>query len=197
MYLFSLYKVFGPHQGLLYVRAEVQEELEPQCHFFLRRDPAKRFNPAGPQHAQVAGCAGVLDYFDALAAHHHIDRSLPAPERLAQLQSLTGAHERALAVPLLDFLSGRADIRLLGRPVADGRSATISFVARGRSASSLAAALQAMNIGVEAGHFYAHRLLQAVGIAPESGVLRISLVHYNSGEDVQRILEALQRALAG
>jgi len=54
MYLFSLYKVFGPHQGILYVKQALADELQGQGHYFNREDPTKRYNPAGPQHSQIA-----------------------------------------------------------------------------------------------------------------------------------------------
>ena len=69
-YAFSLYKVFGPHQSLLYVNADIHGELTSQAHYFNRAIPPRISIPAGPQHAQVAACAGVLDYFDDLHQHH-------------------------------------------------------------------------------------------------------------------------------
>ena len=70
IYLFSLYKVFGPHQGILYVNQEQAKELQGQSHYFIQEVDSKRYNPAGPQHAQVVACQGVLDYFDVLHRHH-------------------------------------------------------------------------------------------------------------------------------
>ena len=72
-YTFSLYKVFGPHQSLMYVNNEILDSLAPQCHYFNTEFKNKLFNPAGPQHAQVASCAGVLDYFNDLHKHRYPD----------------------------------------------------------------------------------------------------------------------------
>jgi selenocysteine lyase/cysteine desulfurase len=198
MYLFSLYKVFGPHQGLLYVRSEVAERLTAQCHFFNVGDVRKHFNPAGPQHAQVAACAGVLDYFDALYRHHDGAPGASANDRMQYLHTLIGEHEANLAGPILDYLQDSPQVRLLGKTdVRDGdRAATIAFQPLTQSSSAVATALQGLGIGTEHGHFYAYRALENLGIEPGAGVVRLSLVHYNTAADVQTILVALDTVLA-
>jgi selenocysteine lyase/cysteine desulfurase len=198
IYLFSLYKVFGPHQGLMYLRASMQEELPAQCHFFLRSDAHKRFNPAGPQHAQVAACQGVLDYFDWLFAHHGGPGGLAGPQRMQWLHVLMSEHESELAAPLLDCLQRHPKVKLLGStdPGRGDRSGTIAFQPLERSSADVAADLYQRGIGAERGHFYAHRLLQNLGIDPAEGVVRLSLLHYNSAAEVERILSALETALA-
>lgn len=196
MYLFSLYKVFGPHQGLLYLKAELQAELPAQCHFFNRGDSRKRFDPAGPQHAEVAACLGVLEYFEDLHLHHCGESAAPTTA-MAQLHTLFTAHEQQLAIPLLDYLDNSPKVRVLGKPHCkdNDRAPTIAFTPTHQTAAALAATVQTQGIAVECGNFYAHRLLQQVGIDPAAGVLRISLVHYNSKAEVERILSTLDAAL--
>ena len=70
IYLFSLYKVYGPHQGVMVVRRATSEALPNQGHFFNDDSPTARFTPAGPDHAQVAATNGVLDYFEAIHRRH-------------------------------------------------------------------------------------------------------------------------------
>ncbi len=65
-YAFSLYKVFGPHQSLLYVNSEIRNQLASQAHYFNAGTPCYDFNPTGPQHAQVSACVGDIDYFNLL-----------------------------------------------------------------------------------------------------------------------------------
>ena len=72
---------------------------------------------------------------------------------------------------------------------------TIAFQPLKQSAREVSSKMQDMNVGCESGHFYAHRLINDLGIDPEEGVVRISLVHYNRREDVEKILIALDRAL--
>ena len=198
IYFFSLYKVFGPHQGVLYVDGALTESLAGQGHYFNREDPAKRYNPAGPQHGQIAACQGVLDYFESLHQHHGGQASDSPRARMDALHTLITQQENSLAEPLLDFLSGSDAVQLLGKAhCRDGdRAPTIAFRPLKQSAASLAAALQAGGIGTENGDFYAPRALEAMGIDPSDGVVRISLVHYNGVEEVERILAALDQALA-
>jgi selenocysteine lyase/cysteine desulfurase len=70
VYLFSAYKTYGPHQGIMVLREGFGFELPNQGHFFNHGTLYKRHTPAGPDHAQIAACAGMADYIDALAAHH-------------------------------------------------------------------------------------------------------------------------------
>lgn len=196
-YAFSLYKVFGPHQGLMYVNHKIHGDLTSQAHYFNSGSPAKDFNPAGPQHAQVAACAGVLDYFDALHQHQFGAVDKPRNAKLADLHELILAHENRLATPLLDFLRQHADVRLIGKPHTrdNDRAPTIAFQPLKQSAAMLTRQLQDAGIGTENGNFYAHRLVSDLGIDPEDGVLRLSLVHYSSEDEVARIMRALDQAL--
>ena len=198
LYFFSLYKVFGPHQGLMYIRSGLRESLPPQSHYFVEGDSHKRFNPAGPQHAQVAGCHGVLEYFDALHRHHGGNETASTRERLQSVYALTANYEEQLAAPLLDYLDHSPQVRLLGKNHGkdSDRPATLAFEPVNSSSSDVAAALQCLDIGCEHGHFYAHRLLRNLGVDPSTGVVRISLVHYNTRSEVDKILAALDRVLA-
>ena len=193
-YAFSLYKVFGPHQGLLYVNSEIHDELGSQTHYFNAGIPSKDFNPAGPQHAQIAGCAGVLDYFDDLHRHHFGDSDKNRAARLADIHPLILQYENQLAAPILDFLHNHKNIRLIGKTHVndDDRAPTIAFKPLGQSSQSLTFKLQDQGIGTENGHFYAHRLIGDLGIEPEDGVVRLSLVHYSNDDEVQRIVRALE-----
>jgi selenocysteine lyase/cysteine desulfurase len=196
-YAFSLYKVYGPHQGILYVNAEIRGDLTSQAHYFNAGMPQKDFNPAGPQHAQVAACAGVIDYFDALHEHHFGAGEANANQRLQALHELILAHENSLAAPLLEFLEAHAEVRLVGKPHTDDndRAPTIAFRPLAHSAADVTHKLQDAGIGTEHGSFYAHRLVRDLGIDPDDGVIRLSLVHYTHPDEVERILQALHAAL--
>ncbi len=196
-YAFSLYKVFGPHQGLLYVNADIHPELSTQAHYFLAGNPAKDFNPTGPQHAQVAACAGVIDYFDELHRHHFAESNTSRTSKMQDLHGLIQQHENALAAPLLDFLASHKDLRLIGKPDTsdNDRAPTIAFQPLKQSSQSLVHKLQDAGIGTENGNFYAHRLITDVGIDAEDGVVRLSLVHYNQQMDVEKIIRELDTAV--
>ncbi len=72
-YYFSLYKVFGPHQGLLYVARDSLERIANQGHFFNDGYLGKRLTPAGPQHGEIACSSGVIDYLEDCYRHHLAD----------------------------------------------------------------------------------------------------------------------------
>lgn len=196
-YAFSLYKVFGPHQGLLYVNREVTPELASQAHYFNAGKPTYDYNPAGPQHAQVAACAGVIDYFNQLHEHHFTGSQTSLADKMSDLHGLIQQHENHLAAPILEFLSNHADIHLIGKSHINDhdRAPTIAFRPLKQSSESLVHALQDNGIGTENGNFYAHRLITDLGIDPDDGVVRLSLVHYNQQADVDKILRELDRAL--
>ena len=196
-YVFSLYKVYGPHQSLLYVDSNSHGDMTSQAHYFNTGNPSKDFNPAGPQHAQVAGCAGVLDYFDDLHKHHFGETDQSRNQRLDDLHELILQHENELAAPLLEYLHQHPDLRLIGKTHTkdNDRAPTIAFQPLKQSAASLTHKLQDQGIGTENGNFYAHRLISDFGIDPEDGVVRLSLVHYSHQDEVGRIQQALDSAL--
>lgn len=189
-YLCSLYKIYGPHLGLMYVRPEHLEGLANQSHFFHADASHKKLNPGGLQYEAVASIAGIGDYIGGLGG-----RSSSFRERVAEFWEDVAAHEEHIVAPLLAFLRERDDVRLLGcpEPDRDRRVPTVSFRPRRAPREVLAAFPDDVAIG--AGDFYAPRCLEGVGIDPKEGVVRISLVHYNTESDVDRAIRALQRAL--
>ena len=126
IYLFSAYKTYGPHQGLMVIRRALGELLPNQGHVFNGDTLYKRFTPAGPDHAQIAACAGMADYIDALYAHHVGGDADPAA-RGAAVHNLMRAHETELLQPLLDGVKSRNSVRLIGPSVATDRAPTVAL----------------------------------------------------------------------
>ncbi|MAU52365.1 MAG: nitrogen fixation protein NifS [Roseovarius sp.] len=188
IYLFSAYKTYGPHQGIMVIRRELGQLLPNQGHYFNADTLYKRFTPAGPDHAQAAACAGMADYIDALAAHHGIEGH-PA-RRNRGVHDLMRAHETALLQPLLDYLKDRNSLRLIGPAEAAQRAPTVA-VALTRPGAEAAAELATRGIMAGGGDFYAVRPLQAMGVDPARGVLRLSFVHYTSRDEIDRLIAAL------
>lgn len=193
VYLFSAYKTYGPHQGIMLMRAEFGGELPAQGHWFNAGALTKRFTPAGPDHAQIAASAGMADYIDALYAHH-FPGTANAPDRNRAVHDLMRAQEVAVIQPLLDYLAARNDLRLIG-PRDGARRAPTVAVALDRDAEPVSQALGAEGIACWAGDFYAVRPIEAMGIDRAKGVLRMSAVHYTSPDDVARLISALDRVL--
>ncbi|MDX1780215.1 MAG: aminotransferase class V-fold PLP-dependent enzyme [Thalassovita sp.] len=192
IYLFSSYKTYGPHQGIMVIRRALGETLPNQGHYFNGDVLYKRFTPAGPDHAQVAACAGIADYLDMLADHHGIVGGIKARGRA--VHDLMRDHEIALLQPLLDYLSDRNDLRLLGPSEASTRAPTVALDL-GRAAQPVAADLAGQGIMAGGDDFYAVRALQGMGVDPSRGVLRLSFVHYTNREEIDKLIGALDRVL--
>ncbi len=193
VYLFSAYKTYGPHQGVMVISQEFGAELPAQGHWFNAGSLYKRFTPAGPDHAQIAACAGMADYVDALHAHHFAAEP-DARQRNRAVHDLMRAQEVAVVAPLLDYLAARNDLRLLGPRRAEDRAPTVA-VALDRAAEPVSEALGREGIACWAGDFYAVRPLEAMGIDLSNGVLRMSATHYTSEKDVSQLIAALDRVL--
>ncbi|MBI1416868.1 MAG: aminotransferase class V-fold PLP-dependent enzyme [Limimaricola sp.] len=191
VYLFSAYKTYGPHQGIMAIRADFGAELPNQAHHFNGGTLYKRFTPAGPDHAQVAASAGIADYLEALSVHHGGPSGAGAARTAHDVMR---AQEIAVLQPLLDYLAGRNDIRLLGPRRAEGRAPTVA-VDLGRAAEPVAAQLAAHRIMAGGGDFYAQRPLEAMGVDSAKGVLRLSFVHYTTAAEVDRLIDALDQVL--
>lgn len=193
IYLFSAYKTYGPHQGIMTIRRALGMALPNQGHGFNGDTLYKRFTPAGPDHAQVAASAGIADYIDALAAHHG-GGGLDARGRAALAHDLMRAQEVRVLQPLLDYLAARNEVRVLGPRTAAGRAPTVAVQAEARG-EDLARRLAPYGIMAGAGSFYADRALRAQGVDPAHGVLRLSFVHYTTRAEVDQLIDALDRVL--
>ncbi|MDH3402539.1 MAG: aminotransferase class V-fold PLP-dependent enzyme [Acidobacteriota bacterium] len=194
VYLFSLYKTWGPHLGVMTVRRELLAAAANEGHFFNAGVPRKRLVPAGPDHAQVAAAAGVADYLDLVDARHFAAAAAPA-ERGRRLARLFQAHESGLLAPLLAWLRGRDDVRILGPDEPARRAPTVSLLPLRRGVAEVHRELTARRLMTGRGHFFAVRPLAAMGVATDPGVLRLSLLHYTTRDDVERLIAGLEAAL--
>lgn len=199
-YLFSLYKTWGPHLGLMYVKSSLTRLLAPMCHFFNEGITSKVLTPAGPDHAHIAAARGMCDYIDGMFAHHfpsHKDKTSPL-EKIQAVNALMRESEIALMRPLLRHLQLRKDyVRILGPPFdPDGdlssRCPTISLVPLKVSPLAAATALGDRGVACGIGHFYAHRLVHSMGLTE---VVRISFLHYNTQDEIKHICTSLDVAL--
>jgi len=192
VYLFSAYKVYGPHQGIMAIRPSLASELPNQGHFFNDTQPRKRLTPAGPDHAQIAASAGVADYLERVAelAGDRVEASNPFRKAHAAMRQ----QEEILLAPLMEFLHSKNNVRLIGPTDPAKRAPTVSL-ALNELAVEAADRLARHKIMASGGHFYAYRLLEALGLNPGRGVLRVSFTHYTSEAEVQRLIEALDAEL--
>jgi len=197
-YLYSPYKVFGPHMGVLYGKRDLLAGLANQGHYFQPEDDfQRRLCPGGANYELSAASAGVGDYLDGVHAQHHPGANAGRQDRLNQVFDLFARHETAMARDIEELLRSRPGVRLVGQgaPAERERVSVFSFTVEGRDSREIPAALRDHEIGIHADDFYAARCIDALGARPQNGVVRVSLVHYNSAGDVARLLTALDRVL--
>jgi cysteine desulfurase family protein (TIGR01976 family) len=197
-YVFSTYKLYGPHLGILYGKREHLLRARGQNHFFIGEDdiPLKLI-PGGVNYELTAGLTGVIDYFETLHRHHFGSGDGALHQRLTELFEMMADHEQALARRFIDFVDSKPELRLIGRNTADKmqRTPIFSFAVGNRDSREFPRHLLKHRVAIRAGTFYAQRCIDALGLTPQNGVVRASLVHYNSMEEVDRLISHLDEVL--
>lgn len=196
LYLFSTYKTFGTHVGVMWGRKSVLDTLEPQGHYFNREISHYRFNPAGPLHAEIASLAGIGKYIETLYEHHFNDEKSGFHAKAVSVFELFAEHETTQANRILTAIKAIPGSRIIGRDCAapGTRAATISFTPGRMSSMDVVKKMVKKDIAVRNGDFYAVRCLEALGIQNTmDGIVRISMVHYNTEDEVSRLVKALPR----
>jgi len=197
-YAFSLYKTYGPHIGLLYGKKDLLLQAKSRHHYFIPETATSyKMNPAGPQHEIIASLSGISDYINAVADEHLEDLPNDLFARTRGVYDLFTRHEGDLAKIFVDWAASKDNVRLIGRITADTglRAPTFSFVAEGISSEAIALRVTADKIGIRHGDFYARRLVEALDIDAEDGVVRCSMAHYNTVEEAERLVAALDRVV--
>ncbi len=193
-YFYSTYKVYGPHMAALYGRQDAIDELSGPNHFFVAKEQVPyKFELGGANHE---GCAGLL------ALGKYLNFLVGASGRTTRTTvvdafSLMAELELAIQNPLIDFLSSKQGVHIIG-PKSSGleRVSIVSFVKQGSKSMDLAKAINSTGkIGVRAGHMYAYRMCERIGIPSDDGVVRIGLVHYNTLEEIQGLIRTLEPLL--
>lgn len=201
----SAYKFFGPHQGILWGRREVLERLTP---YKVRPAPDSipgAFETGTLSHEGMAGTAAAVDYFSwigetmAKAYIKNNERYEAGRRRYVHAaMDCLFAYETTLARHLVDGLRQLPGVRVHGITAADAmkrRVPTVSFTAARVSSAEIAEALAKRNIFVWSGHNYAVEAARALGIYDSGGGVRVGPVHYNSIEELDRLLVALEEIL--
>ena len=194
IYLFSLYKTWGPHLGAMYVKRELMKQMVNQSHFYYEHEPHYCLTPAGPDHAQIAAVSGVAEYLDAVYAHHFDD----APDSAVKgrrLHQLFSDYESSLLTPLLDFLKARNDVLIIGPDDPDIREPTVTILPLNKRVPAVVAELEKQKLMVASGDFDVVRILNEMNIDLDPGVIRMSLLHYTTQDEIDRLISGLTSAL--
>ena len=194
-YAFSTYKVYGPHMAALWGTRAAMTELEGPNHFFVAADDVPyKLELGGVNHEGCAGLLGVRDYLAFLAEEAEPDRlDRQGVERAFNVMT---ACELPVQARLIEYLGSRPEVRIVGPAHArESRVGTVSFVHRSKSSREITDVVDRSGIAIRSGHMYAYRLCEALGLDPTDGVVRVSLVHYNTVEEIDRLIAVLDGAL--
>src|SRR5210317_248319 len=193
----SPYKFFGPHQGVLWGRRDVLEQLEP---YKVRPAPAELpdcFETGTQSHEGFAGIKAAVDYFEWIGTT--MTGAAGGREALQAAMELLFDYEKTLATHLIDGLTAIDGITVQGISAADAmdrRVPTVSFTHATAVPAQVAKSLAQQNLFVWSGHNYALEVAKTLGIYESGGAVRVGPVHYNSTEEIDELLAALPQVLS-
>ena len=196
VYVFSFYKVFGPHYAVLWGRRELLLQLASLNHYFITPETLPyKLQPGNVNYELSYGCIGISDYLEAVGTA--LGAQGDARSRMQHAFDAFEHHEDALAEQLLAYLRGKAGVRIIGRThTGDGlRVPTVSFVVRGAMSESIVLHTDRFGIGIRFGDFYAKRLIEALGLHQRGGVVRVSIAHYNTPAEMEHLIQHLDAAI--
>ena len=193
-YSFSLYKTYGPHLALLYGKEEILKKLPNQNHEFLNGQYPYTINPGGPNHEELASLHGIYEYFNFLFTHHFGNSDFNIRKKIDKINSLIANHEEYIANIFLDYISTRNDIKVLGKKRISNRNRapTISLITKNKTSKEFSNHLVSNKIATRNDNFYAWRCLESLGIETNDGVVRISMLHYNTKKEVLNLINAIE-----
>jgi cysteine desulfurase family protein (TIGR01976 family) len=195
--VFSFYKVFGPHYAVMWGQRDLLLSLPSLNHYFIGAEVLPyKLQPGNVNYELSYGCIGIHEYLcdtgTALGA-------VGTPrQRMQAAFDAFEHHENLLAERLLGWLRGKKNVRIIGRPAVEGgrRVPTISFVVAGMPSESIVRHIDRFGIGIRFGDFYARRLIEVLGLQEQGGVVRVSMAHYNTLAEIDRLIRHLDEVIA-
>jgi cysteine desulfurase family protein (TIGR01976 family) len=189
----STYKFFGPHAGVLYGRADVLDALPT-----LKLAPAHdRFETGTQNHEGQAGVIAAVGYLaDVGISHGGASSSASLGDRVRAAMTAIRSYEMELYGRLVDGLEAIDGLRLYGiidRSRFSDRTPTAALTIEGHAPRAISEALGRDGIATWDGDFYAAGLIERLGLAQSGGVVRIGLTHYNTAEEVDRVVASIAR----
>ena len=194
--VFSFYKVFGPHYAVMWVQHDLLLSLPSLNHYFIGADVLPyKLQPGNVNYELSYGCIGIHDYLcDTGTA---LGNSGTPRQRMQAAFDAFERHEDALAERLLSWLRNKRGVRIIGHASAAAglRVPTISFTVAGQAPEAIVRHVDGHGIGIRHGDFYARRLIEALGLHTQGGVVRVSMAHYNTAAEIDRLIQALDGAI--
>lgn len=189
----SVYKFFGPHVGVLWGRRELMEQLDA---YKVRPAPDSlpgKWMTGTQNHEGIAGSLAAVDYLADLGRAIAANDSLDRRAALTSAYTAIAEYEQMLITKLLDGLAELSHIQVWGitdTTRCNDRLPTVSITSEKETATQLAQRLGEAGIFVWNGNYYALQLTETLGLEPE-GMVRIGLAHYNTPNEVERLLGEL------
>jgi cysteine desulfurase family protein (TIGR01976 family) len=194
--LCSAYKFFGPHVGVLYGRREAFARLKTYRVRPQSPEPPEKIETGTLNHEGLAGVAAAVDFIAWLGEQLH-GEALPE-RRQAVLRAMAAIeeYEGMLAERLLSALDDLPGVTVYGPQAGEKRTPTVSFTVAGCHPVQVATYLGSRGLFVWAGDFYATTLVEKLGLGAYGGLVRVGMAPYNTVEEVDRLIAALESYLA-
>jgi cysteine desulfurase family protein (TIGR01976 family) len=200
--LCSIYKIFGPHVGVMYGRRSALERLRPLKLVTQDDGLPFRFETGTLNHEGMAGTVAAVDFIADLGRRHGGADEAPggatggSRHDTRRRQIVAGmhaadAHEQPLAARLIEGLSELRGVTVYGPPAGHPRTSTVSFTLDRFTAPEVSRTLGERGLFVWDGHFYARRLVDKLGLLERGGLVRVGLAPYNTAEEVERVITAV------
>jgi cysteine desulfurase family protein (TIGR01976 family) len=199
VYVFSFYKVFGPHYAVMWVRRELLLALPSLNHYFIGTEVIPyKLQPGNVNYELSYGCVGINEYLADVGTG--LGCTGAARQKMQAAFDAFEHHEDALAERLLAYLRTKAGVRIIGLPsalaVPGARVPTVSFMVQGQQSEAIVRHMDRFGIGIRFGDFYAKRLIEALGLDGQGGVVRVSIAHYNTAQEIDRLIRHLDEVIA-
>jgi selenocysteine lyase/cysteine desulfurase len=186
----SAYKFFGPHTGFLYGRHELLAELEAYKVRPAPAEPPGKWETGTQSFESLAGVSAAVEYLASLGSPNTGEASRRVAIRSAM--EAIEIHERRLTDAFLSAAESLGGVTVYG-PTIPGASRTPTFAVdvAGLTAAEVQRALGERGIFVWSGHYYAVEVMRRLGVLESGGLVRIGFVHYNTTEEVARVINEL------
>ncbi len=180
----SAYKWFGPHTGAMFGRADLLSSIEPYKLRPAPEDAPDRWETGTQSFESLAGVTAAVDYIASRGS------GTTRRERIVSAYVAIGSHETALADRFLAGIEAMPKVKLYGHVTSEHRTPTFAIDFSGIDPGAVATSLGRQGLFVWSGDYYAYEVMHRLGHA-RNGLVRIGFVHYNTSQEVDRVLDAL------
>jgi cysteine desulfurase family protein (TIGR01976 family) len=194
--VFSFYKVFGPHYAVLWGRRALLLSLPSLNHYFIGPEVIPyKLQPGNVNYELSYGCMGISEYLISIG--EQLGSSGTVRQKMQTAFDAFAVHEDVLAERLLAYLRSKKTVRIVGHATAapGSRVPTISFTVAGQMSEAIVRRVDSYRIGIRFGDFYAKRLIEALGLNTQGGVVRVSIAHYNTFDEIDRLIRHLDEVI--